>query len=218
MESPQQEKSPHQIGDRSLAGEVSPVQEKQAISQQPQSNTLPADKKPFSFLSNQAASGPGKNPAKQEPVTTSDALSVSIGLIFILLLIFSLAWFMRKMGYSNISGQGQLSILATLNLGQKEKIILLQVGQQQMLVGITATQINTLHVLKEPLESIETQAGKEVGNFDGNRGFMNLILNKKNTTAKCVSSIYHGQLCHLVWFGSYEFSIRTCHKTHLGNF
>ncbi len=160
-ESPQQEKSPHQIGDRSLAGEVSPVQEKQAISQQPQSNTLPADKKPFSFLSNQAASGPGKNPAKQEPVTTSDALSVSIGLIFILLLIFSLAWFMRKMGYSNISGQGQLSILATLNLGQKEKIILLQVGQQQMLVGITATQINTLHVLKEPLESIETQAGKE---------------------------------------------------------
>ena len=82
----------------------------------------------------------------------TDALTVSLGLMFILLLIFSLAWIMRKTGYGQLSGQGTLSVIATLNLGQKEKIALIKVGQQQILVGITATQINTLSVLDEPLD------------------------------------------------------------------
>ncbi|MCP3851026.1 MAG: flagellar biosynthetic protein FliO [Gammaproteobacteria bacterium] len=84
--------------------------------------------------------------------TRGDALNVSLGLIFILIIIFSLAWFMKKMGYSQLSGQGQLQIVASLNLGTKEKIALVQVGEKQLLVGMTATQINTLYVLDEPLD------------------------------------------------------------------
>lgn len=106
------------------------------------------DRKAFSFLMSERSKADTGN-------TSSQALNVSLGLIFILLLIFSMAWFMRKMGYSNISGQGNLKILATLNLGQKEKIALVQVGKQQLLVGVTASQINTLHVLDEPVESID---------------------------------------------------------------
>ena len=64
---------------------------------------------------------------------------------------------MRKVGYGQFSGQGELSVLATLNLGHKEKIALIKVGQQQILVGVTAAQINTLHVLDEKLE-IKTTA------------------------------------------------------------
>ena len=99
-----------------------------------------------------------KEKNRQEPVGSSmDALNVSLGLIFILVLIFSMAWLVRKMGYSHISGQGQLKLLSTMNLGQKEKIALIQVGQQQLLVGITSQQINTLHVLEEPLETTVSQ-------------------------------------------------------------
>ncbi len=98
---------------------------------------------------------------------SNQALNVSLGLIFILLLIFSMAWFMRKMGYSNISGQANLKILATLNLGQKEKIVLLQIGKQQnkqqILVGVTANQINTLHILKEPVEDETDETIPEQG-------------------------------------------------------
>ncbi len=105
------------------------------------------EQKNFSFFMTQRS--------KQENSVgdSSQAVNVSLGLIFILLLIFSLAWFMRKMGYSNISGQGDLKILATLNLGQKEKVALIQVGKQQLLIGVTVNQINTLHVLDEILEA-----------------------------------------------------------------
>ena len=125
----------------------------QELEQEKQTQPEPGktDKKSFSFLMAERS--------KKETDTShsGQALNVSLGLIFILLLIFSMAWFMRKMGYSNISGQDNLKILATLNLGQKEKIVLLQVGtqenRQQLVLGITASQINTLHVLKDPIEA-----------------------------------------------------------------
>ena len=109
--------------------------------------------KSFPLLFNKTSAQTNADGSKKEPVNAMDALSVSLGLIFILAIIFFLAWLMRKAGYSNMSGQGNLKIIATLNLGQKEKISLIEVGEQQLLVGITATQINTLHVLDEPLEA-----------------------------------------------------------------
>ena len=145
--------------EKSLKSGNAQEKSKEQTAKQYQHNVFPADKKSFSFLTNKTIDSSAKQAEKKEPVTSMDALSVSTGLIFILLLIFSLAWFMRKMGYSNISGQGQLNILATLNLGQKEKIALIQVGRQQLLVGITATQINTLHVLDEPLDTVDAQTG-----------------------------------------------------------
>lgn len=121
-----------------------------------QQSDATVDKKPYSFLK------PERQQSDASEVS-SDALTVSLGLIFILILIFSLAWFLRKIGYSHISGQGQLKILATMNLGQKEKIALIQVGTQQLLIGITSNQINTLHVLDEPLDSTDTQESEANG-------------------------------------------------------
>lgn len=112
-----------------------------------------AIRKSLPFLFNKTSNQTNIDPGEKEAVSAMDAVSVSIGLVFILLLIFFLAWLMKKVGYSNMSGQGNLKILATLNLGQKEKISLIEVGEQQLLVGITATQINTLHVLDKPLDT-----------------------------------------------------------------
>jgi len=45
----------------------------------------------------------------------------------------------------------QLKTVAVLPLGMKEKIALIQVGDQQMVVGVTAQQINCLMTLEQPL-------------------------------------------------------------------
>ena len=137
----------------SMAQKLEQQPEQQTVPQQASQNkqkTETTASRPYSFLN--------KEKNQQEPVGSSmDALNVSLGLIFILVLIFSMAWLVRKMGYSHIAGQGQLKLLSTMNLGQKEKIALIQIGQQQILVGITSQQINTLHVLEQPLETVSSQ-------------------------------------------------------------
>ncbi len=59
------------------------------------------------------------------------------------------------------AGQGKMiQTLATVSLGLKEKVSLIQVGEQQILIGITPQSIQTLLVLDEPIKQqyIENQA------------------------------------------------------------
>jgi len=167
-------------------------------------NKLPEEQKKYSFLAqplfsntdshliqkepsaNKEPLANNKSLTSKEPSTKNqsslngDALNVSLGLIVILLMIFSLAWFMKKIGYSSMTGQGQLKIIASLNLGQKEKIALIQVGKQQLLVGMTATQINTLHVLDEVLEETEIKQSGSTGNGAFSSKFSELLKHKQN--------------------------------------
>ena len=46
-----------------------------------------------------------------------------------------------------------------ISLGGKERIVLVQVGEQQLLVGVAPGSLRTLHVLDQPLEGAMTDAG-----------------------------------------------------------
>lgn len=161
--------SPVLIAEQNQQSKV-PLQDTKINELNQQDDNESSGKKSYSFLTEKTGFNVQNNIKKNETSVSADALSVSLGLIFILFLIFSMAWFLRKMGYSNMTGQGQLKVVATLNFGQKEKIALIQVGKQQLLVGMTATQINTLHVLNEAIEETEIkQAENETG--QGNNHF-----------------------------------------------
>ena len=51
------------------------------------------------------------------------------------------------------------SPIADIPLGQKERAVLLKVGNTQILVGVAPGQVNTLHVLTEPLDLTKPDAG-----------------------------------------------------------
>jgi flagellar biogenesis protein FliO len=46
---------------------------------------------------------------------------------------------------------GSIEIVADISLGQKERAVLVQVGEQQILLGVAPGRVNTLHVLAEPV-------------------------------------------------------------------
>lgn len=80
-----------------------------------------------------------------------EVITVVFGLLFVLGIIFACAWLMRRFnGGSAVNGRA-IKILAVTPLGAKEKLVLVSVGQQQLLLGVTAQQISTLHELTEPL-------------------------------------------------------------------
>ena len=79
-------------------------------------------------------------------------LQILLSLIFILLIIFFAAWFLKRTALVNGAADGQLKVLGGLSLGQREKVVILQVGKEQILVGVTTTHITKLHTLSEPIE------------------------------------------------------------------
>ncbi|GLS24743.1 flagellar biosynthetic protein FliO [Marinibactrum halimedae] len=83
-------------------------------------------------------------------------------LLFILMLIAALAYAMKRFQkFSNV-GSNQLQVLEQLPLGVKEKVILIEACGKPILLGITANNINTLHVFDD--SSDQAPLEKEVDN------------------------------------------------------
>lgn len=101
----------------------------------------------------QAADGEEKaKPIAASGVDGGQALQVFLALIFVIAVIGIVAWGMRRFSGLTPVQNPHLKIQAVLPVGTRERIALVQVGNRQILVGITSQQITTLHTLDEPLE------------------------------------------------------------------
>lgn len=97
---------------------------------------------------------------KSSPGTAGHVLNVVLALCFITLLIIALAWFVRRFGSGVVGSNGQMHILMTLPLGTRERLLLVDVAGQHLLLGVTANNINCLHVFPEPVSIPAAGAGQ----------------------------------------------------------
>lgn len=79
------------------------------------------------------------------------AIKLTMSMLLILALMAGLAWFVKRYGLGNIAqrGTGNLNIVASTSLGSRERIVIVQTGPDQVVLGITPGSIETLHVLKD---------------------------------------------------------------------
>jgi flagellar protein FliO/FliZ len=80
-----------------------------------------------------------------------------LGLLLVIALIFALAWMMRRVQRIVPRGGQVIKVLATQPLGPRDRLLLVQVGSEQVLLGFTPGNITTLHVLKEPVHLPDTE-------------------------------------------------------------
>lgn len=94
-------------------------------------------------------------PQTAEPAATSPAsglLQVTLSLAVVLAVVFAAAWLVRRLrGFGRLA-PGTVEVLADVPVGQKERAVLVQVGKQQLLLGVAPGQVRTLHVLPENVE------------------------------------------------------------------
>ena len=74
-----------------------------------------------------------------------------LGLLLVIGLIFLLAWLLRRVQQLNPRGNQAIKLISSHALGPRERLVLVQVGSEQVLLGLSAGRIAPLHVLKEPV-------------------------------------------------------------------
>lgn len=103
---------------------------------------------------------PQMKPTVGDGVADFQPLTVLLGLGFILLLIFASAWFMKRMGGIAIGGMAGMKIVCGLSVGPREKILLIQVGDKQELVGVAPGRVSHLQSYDTPvIEASAAPAG-----------------------------------------------------------
>jgi len=80
-------------------------------------------------------------------------ISTTLGsLVLVIGIILLLAWLLKHMQAPIMREQNGLRIVSQLTVGTKERIVVVQVGEEQFLVGITSQSIQTLAKLDKPLK------------------------------------------------------------------
>ena len=101
-------------------------------------------------------SGVLQNSISGESVPTVGAgqyLQMLLALVFVISLIFMVAWFIRRMGNVPGATKGSLKVLAGVSLGQRERVVLMQAGKKHRI------QIDVHKII----EVLMVLAGKRIG-------------------------------------------------------
>ncbi len=101
--------------------------------------------------------------ALPDPLGWTELLRVFGGLVAVIVVFVVALWLLKRLQPGLRTPHGPLRVLATLNLAPRERLLLVQVGEQQLLLGSSAQGLACLHVLATPIAQEPTTTGQGMG-------------------------------------------------------
>jgi flagellar protein FliO/FliZ len=84
-------------------------------------------------------------------------LQVVLGLGFVLVLMGGLAWLLRRFGGPQQGSAGTIKIIGGSAVGQRERVVLVEVADTWLVVGVAPGHVTALHTM--PKGEVATSAG-----------------------------------------------------------
>lgn len=84
------------------------------------------------------------------PVSLGGMLQVLLGLALVLAAVAGSAWLLRRFSPGQIGGGGAVKVIGGVAVGPKERLVLVEIGETWLVLGVAPGQVNTLHTLTKP--------------------------------------------------------------------
>jgi flagellar protein FliO/FliZ len=85
--------------------------------------------------------------ATSAPTAAGSFFQVLLGLIMVLALMAAAAWSLKKFGVAKLAGNATVRIVGGVSVGNRERVLVIEVADQWIVVGVTPTQINALSTM-----------------------------------------------------------------------
>lgn len=110
--------------------------------------TLPATPAPTATPEQQAALA-GARPAAPLPMQAPPSaggslLQTTLSLIVVLAVLVGLAWLLKRYGPKSVTGSANVKLVGALSVGTRERILVVEVGEQWIVVGASPGRMNAL--------------------------------------------------------------------------
>lgn len=83
-------------------------------------------------------------------VSFGSMLQVLLGLGLVLGAIAGTAWLLRRFTPGQIGAGGAVKVVGGVAVGPKERVVLVEIGETWLVLGVAPGQVNTLHTLVRP--------------------------------------------------------------------
>ncbi len=90
-------------------------------------------------------------PGFAEPLASAGLGQILLGLLLVVMIIFFITWILRRLPGIQTGGQGLIRVVDSLHVSPRDRLLLVEIDKQQLLLGVTTQNISTLHVLSEPV-------------------------------------------------------------------
>ncbi len=88
-----------------------------------------------------------------DPLAPGYLLKLVVSLVLVLVLMFAIVWVIKRVGRLDArAGNYPMHVLTQMSIGPRERILLVAVGDRQMLVGVSQGAIESLGWVDPPLE------------------------------------------------------------------
>jgi len=85
--------------------------------------------------------------ASSPVVTAGSVVQVVLGLAAVLALVVAVAWLLKRFSSFGASGSRLIRVVGSAAVGQRERIVVVEVGATWLLVGVAPGQVRTLHTM-----------------------------------------------------------------------
>ncbi len=94
-----------------------------------------------------AAPGPVLAQVADGPSTAGSLLQVFVGLVAVLILIVATAWIAKRFGVMRGGNSGVLQVVSSTAVGTRERVVVVEVGESWLVVGVAPGSVNALMTL-----------------------------------------------------------------------
>lgn len=87
------------------------------------------------------------------PSPASSILQMLLALGLVLVLIAGMAWLLRRLAPGQVGNSGDLRVVSAVAVGAKERVVLVDVGDTRLVLGVAQGQVVCLHQMPRPEDS-----------------------------------------------------------------
>jgi flagellar protein FliO/FliZ len=107
--------------------------------------------------------------APAAPDTAGGIIQVLLGLAAVVLLLLAALYLLKRLSAPRGAAAGMLRVLSAAAVGQRERVVLVEVGDTWLVVGVAPGSVNALHTLpRQELSAVPAGAappGKDFGTW-----------------------------------------------------
>lgn len=110
------------------------------------------------------ATPPAPAPLPASPVSIGGVLQVLFGLAVVLGTVAASAWLLKRLAPGQVSAGGAIRLVGGIAVGPKERVVVVEVGDTWLVVGVAPGQVNALHNMPKlvfPAEAGHVATGEQ---------------------------------------------------------
>ena len=112
-------------------------------------------------------------------VSSGSILQVIFSLLLVLAAVVLVAWILKRINLPQYGAGSLLKVISGVAVGQRERIVLVEVNDTWLVVGVAPGQVRTLHTM--PKAELLTQQADPPSDADGKfQGWLKQMMEKRN--------------------------------------